>query len=300
MAFIAIFALTSCNQKMQQLKEQVEKFNNACPFSFGEIMTMNSVTFDNEVLVMKLTANENVVSISALNNHKEEVKEILGMSLSKDTSKDLVDAVIEAGVNYRIVIVGGQSGMRAEAEMTATELKTSKERFSNMTEGQKLIASNVMGMKIKLPLQQDEITTLTGLSLTSSALVYKFEINDAETGREMDNAINFMKYLTLSQMSQSMKNGLVGARNKQFYEALIECNQGMEFEYHEVNTGNNSSFRISTDEIREVLNGKWDNQPTAAQWNEFGKALENFANEYDGDSIQVVDSAEVYEYEEAW
>ena len=160
-----------------------------------------------------------------------------------------------------------------------------------MTEGQKLVASNVLGMKIKLPLMIDDITKLVGLSLTPDALVYKYEINDSETGQNLDSAMSFMKYITLSQMAQTIKNGILGERNKQFYQALIDCRQGIECEYHELQTAKRATFRISIDEIKEVLNGKWDNQPSAQEWENLGNALEEFANAYGGDSIaEVVDS----------
>ena len=282
---------SSCDQKMKELKEQVDKFNKACPMSFGDIMTLNSTMLDNDVVEMKLTANETVASISALNNHQEEAKEILTMSLSKETSNVLVDKIINADANLRIIIVGGQSNMRAEFELTANDLQRAREKFSNMTEGQKLVASNVLGMKIKLPLMIDDITKLVGLSLTPDALVYKYEINDSETGQNLDSAMSFMKYITLSQMAQTIKNGMLGERNKQFYQALIDCSQGIECEYHELQTAKRATFRISTDEIKEVLNGKWDNQPSAKDWENLGNALEEFANAYGGDSIaEVVDS----------
>ena len=278
---------SSCDQKMKELKEQVDKFNKACPMSFGDIMTLNSTMLDNNVVEMKLTANETVASISALNNHQEEAKEILTMSLSKETSKVLIDKIIDADANLRIIIVGGQSNMRAEFELTANDLKRAKEKFSNMTEGQKLVASNVLGMKIKLPLMIDDITKLVGLSLTPDALVYKYEINDSETGQNFDSAMSFMKYITLSQMAQTIKNGILGERNKQFYQALIDCRQGIEFEYHELQKAIRSTFRISIDEIKEVLNGKWDNQPSAQEWEKLGNALDEFANAYGGDSTHV-------------
>lgn len=282
---------SSCDQKMKELKEQVDKFNKACPMSFGDIMTLNSTMLDNDVVEMKLTANETVASISALNNHQEEAKEILTMSLSKETSNVLVDKIINADANLRIIIVGGQSNMRAEFELTANDLQRAREKFSNMTEGQKLVASNVLGMKIKLPLMIDDITKLVGLSLTPDALVYKYEINDGETGQNLDSAMSFMKYITLSQMAQTIKNGILGERNKQFYQALIDCSQGIECEYHELQTAKRATFRISTDEIKEVFNGKWDNQLSAKDWENLGNALDEFANAYGGDSIaEVVDS----------
>lgn len=282
---------SSCDQKMKELKEQVDKFNKACPMSFGDIMTLDSTMLDNDVVEMKLTANETVASISALNNHQEEAKEILTMSLSKETSNVLVDKIINADANLRIIIVGGQSNMRAEFELTANDLQRAREKFSNMTEGQKLVASNVLGMKIKLPLMIDDITKLVGLSLTPDALVYKYEINDSETGQNLDSAMSFMKNITLSQMAQTIKNGMLGERNKQFYQALIDCSQGIECEYHELQTAKRATFRISTDEIKEVFNGKWDNQLSAKDWENLGNALEEFANAYGGDSIaEVVDS----------
>ena len=282
---------SSCDQKMKELKEQVDKFNKACPMSFGDIMTLDSTMLDNDVVEMKLTANETVASISALNNHQEEAKEILTMSLSKETSNVLVDKIINADANLRIIIVGGQSNMRAEFELTANDLQRAREKFSNMTEGQKLVASNVLGMKIKLPLMIDDITKLVGLSLTPDALVYKYEINDGETGQNLDSAMSFMKNITLSQMAQTIKNGMLGERNKQFYQALIDCSQGIECEYHELQTAKRATFRISTDEIKEVFNGKWDNQLSAKDWENLGNALEEFANAYGGDSIaEVVDS----------
>ena len=282
---------SSCDQKMKELKEQVDKFNKACPMSFGDIMTLDSTMLDNDVVEMKLTANETVASISALNNHQEEAKEILTMSLSKETSNALVDKIINADANLRIIIVGGQSNMRAEFELTANDLQRAREKFSNMTEGQKLVASNVLGMKIKLPLMIDDITKLVGLSLTPDALVYKYEINDGETGQNLDSAMSFMKNITLSQMAQTIKNGMLGERNKQFYQALIDCSQGIECEYHELQTAKRATFRISTDEIKEVFNGKWDNQLSAKDWENLGNALEEFANAYGGDSIaEVVDS----------
>lgn len=285
---VFILLLSSCDKQKKELKEQVDKFNKACPISLDDIMTLNSIMFDENVVEMKITANENVTSISALNNHKEEVKEIMTMSLSKETSKVLVDKIIDAGANIRLVIVGGQSNMRAEFELTANDLQNAKERFSNMTEGQKLIASNVLGMKIKLPLMIDDITKLVGLSLTADALAYKYEINDSETGQDMNSAISFMKYITLSQMAQTINNGMMGERFKQFYQALVDCKQGIECEYHELQTANKASFRISTDEIQEVLSGKWDNQLSAKEWENLGNALEEYANDYDSDYDEMV------------
>ena len=280
----------SCDEQKKELKSLVEKMNSECPLPLGDIGSVNSIMFDGEVVEMKFTSNESFAPVSSLSNHQQELKEMLGMSLSKGSSDKLVEKIIAAGVNFRTVFVGMQSGEKIVLEVTPDELKTYAEKYSNMTDQQKLIVTMYIGTKVKLPVSIDNMTKLVGLSLTSDALKYKFEVNDAEAGQNLESSISFMKYITLSQMANSLRGGMMGERNRQFYQALIDCNQGAEYEYHELQTGKRMSFRISIDEIREVLNGKWDNQPSAKDWENLGNVLEQYADSYDVDSIEVVDS----------
>ena len=289
----------SCDEQKKELKSLVEKMNSECPLPLGDIGSVNSIMFDGEVVEMKFTSNESFAPVSSLSNHQQELKEMLGMSFSKGSNDKLVEKIISAGVNFRSVFVGMQTGEKIVLEVTPNDLKSYAEKYSNMTDQQKLIVTMYIGTKVKLPVAIDNTTKLVGLSLTSDALKYKYEVNDAETGQNMESAISFMKYITLSQMANSLKGGMMGERNRQFYQALIDCNQGAEYEYHELQTGKRMSFRISTDEIREVLNGKWDNQPSAKEWENLGNALEQFANAYADDSTyveDVVDSVVVDDY----
>lgn len=274
---------SSNSEQKEELKEQIEKFNNVCPISLGDIGFIVSVLFNenDDVVEIKFSSNESFAPISVLSDHQNDVKESLCLSLSKESSKKLVDNIIAAGVSVRTVFIGLQTRQRVEFSLTSNELSKAIDKYSNMNDNQKLIVSMYIGSKIKLPLAIDDITKLVGLSLTADALVYKYEINDSEIGQDMDSAISFMKYITLSQIANSMKNGIMGERNRQFYKALIDCNQGVECEYHELQTAKKVSFRISTDEIKEVISGKWDNQPTAQEWEDLGKAMEEFIETYD-------------------
>ena len=290
LVIIVIALFTSCDEQKKELKNLVEKMNSECPLPLGDIGSVNSIMFDGEVVEMKFTSNESFAPVSSLSNHQQELKEMLGMSFSKGSNDKLVEKIIAAGVNFRSVFVGMQTGEKIVLEVTPNDLKTYAEKYSNMTDQQKLIVTMYIGTKVKLPVAVDNTTKLVGLSLTSDALKYKFEVNDAEAGQNLESSISFMKYITLSQMANSLRGGMMGERNRQFYQALIDCNQGAEYEYHELQTGKRMSFRISIDEIREVLNGKWDNQPSAKDWENLGNVLEQYADSYDVDSIEVVDS----------
>lgn len=295
---MASIMFTSCDEQKKELKSLVEKMNSECPLPLGDIGSVNSIMFDGEVVEMKFTSNESFASVSSLSNHQQELKEMLGMSFTKGSSDKLVEKIIAAGVNFRSVFVGMQSGEKLVLEVTPDDLKTYAEKYSNMTDQQKLIVTMYIGTKVKLPVAIDNMTKLVGLSLTSDALKYKFEVNDAETGQNMESAISFMKYITLSQMANSLKGGMMGDRNRRFYQALIDCNQGAEYEYHELQTGKKASFRISTDEIREVLNGKWDNQPTAQEWENLGNTLDEFEQSYGGDTLAYDGDVDYIFYDE--
>jgi len=295
---MASIMFTSCDEQKKELKSLVEKMNSECPLPLGDIGSVNSIMFDGEVVEMKFTSNESFASVSSLSNHQQELKEMLGMSFTKGSSDKLVEKIIAAGVNFRSVFVGMQSGEKLVLEVTPDDLKTYAEKYSNMTDQQKLIVTMYIGTKVKLPVAIDNMTKLVGLSLTSDALKYKFEVNDAETGQDMESAISFMKYITLSQMANSLKGGMMGDRNRRFYQALIDCNQGAEYEYHELQTGKKASFRISTDEIREVLNGKWDNQPTAQEWENLGNTLDEFEQSYGGDTLAYDGDVDYIFYDE--
>ena len=283
----------SCDENKKALKEQVEIFNNTCPISFGGIMTINSVVLQDNAVEMKLSINESITPVSLINSHKEDFKDNLSMILTKESSSNLVENIVNAQVSLRAIFIGEQSGGRAEFEFTADELKTAKEKFSNMTEAQKLITSNVIGMKIRLPQRVDQMTIMTGISITASDLVYKYEVDDRETGESLNQFTGFMKNITMSQMAaQIAQDGILGERNRKFFEALVECGQGVKVEYFEKNTGNRTSFSVTIAEIKSILNGEFQkNAPSMEDWENLGRAVDQLESMY-ADSVGVVDSVE--------
>lgn len=283
---------TSCDENKELLKRQVEKFRNECPVSFGDILTINSVSYNNDIVEMDYIFNENYVSMSAFSSHKEEVKEVLGLSLSR--KKLLLLNMVNAKAGFRAIIGGGQSGMKTHIDMSTNELKRIQGKYVFMSDAQKTIEVTVIGTKMHLPLRIDQITTLNNLSSSPSGVVYSYEINDRETGKEFHSNIfsSLMKNITMSQMAQSLNNGIMGTKNRQFYQALIDCNQGVIVCYYERNTGNKTSFKITTSEIRDITTGKYQkNALSMDEWRKFGETVNELERLYDNyDSEEYVDS----------
>ncbi len=152
------------------------------------------------------------------------------------------------------------------------------DRFSAMNDKQKLIVSTLISTKIQLPLVIDRTTKIVELALTSDALVYTFEINDADTFEGYQNT-DLAKGFILSGMANDLNNDFIGRRYKQLYQALIDCNQGLVYNYYESGTGRRIEISISTNEIKEVLNGERDDTPTAEDW----ENLMNFFEDIIGD-----------------
>lgn len=156
---------------------------------------------------------------------------------------------------------------------------------SHKSEKQEFIESVVSEMKRMLPIRIDDNTNLVEVNMSTNTITYKNEVNDVEAGQNLDNSLSFLKYISLSQIAHSLKNEM----NRQFYQALVDSNYGIEIEYHELNTAKKAVFRISKSEIQDVLNGKYDNQPTAEEWEDFSDALEELS--------VALEQPEVYEEE---
>jgi len=265
--------LKSCG-KDQEIVELVKKYDAECPMAFGETGTVNSVSYEDNSLVIKISIHGTAGSVSTLQSNKEETKEMICMSLSKDSNKRLTKKMIEADIDLK-VLFSDATGERTSFKITAKEMKKALEKFSKMSEEEKIIVNGVFGTKINLPLQIDDITTLTNLSITAKDVVYYYDIDDMETERELRESVNFMKVLTISQISHSIKNGFEGNKNRQFYKALVKCHQGVKVKYHGVNTGKNANFNISVSELRDILNGEYDDLPTMEEWEDFTDALDD-------------------------
>lgn len=292
MMFVISALITSCDENKELLKRQVEQFSKECPASYGDILTINSVAYNKDVVEMDYIFNENFVSISAFNSHKEEVKEVLGLSLSR--KKLLLLNMVNAKAGFRAIIGGGQSGMKTHIDMSPNELKRIQEKYMFMSDAQKTIEVSVIGAKMHLPLRIDQITTLSNLFSSPSGVIYNYEINDKETGKELHSSLfsSLMKNITMSQMTQSLNNGIMGTRNRQFYQALIDCNQGVKVNYIEKNTGNKTSFQITTSEIRDIMTGKYQKDALSMdEWRKFGETVNELERIYDNNySEEYVDS----------
>ena len=253
--FISI--LTSCNLKRQKLEEQVKKYNTACPIPLGGAMTLNSIVFEDDTVTMKITADDRFISIDALKSHEEDAKEILGLGVSKGTSVEFIDLMIESNTVFNPVFINNKSGTRASLKITPIELKRTKEKFQNLNDGQKTILSNVLGLQLRLPIQIDDITTLKNLVLTENSIRYEFELNDKELGDMLESTDWFLKKTITSEMNTNVTSNSLSKMYREFYKALVDNHHDMKLEYREVNTGKYTTFVITTSEIQDILNGDY-------------------------------------------
>ena len=253
--FISI--LTSCNPKRQKLEEQVKKYNTACPIPLGGFMTLNSIVFEDDTVTMKITADDRFISIDALKSHEEDAKEILGLGVSKGTSVEFIDLMIESNTVFNPVFINNKSGTRASLKITPIELKRTKEKFQDLNDGQKTILSNVLGIQLRLPMQIDDITTLKNLVLTENSIRYEFELNDKELGDMLESTNWFLKKTITSEMNTNVTSNSLSKMYREFYKALVDNHHDMKLEYREVNTGKYTTFVITTSEIQDILNGDY-------------------------------------------
>lgn len=220
-------------------------------------MTLNSIVFENDTVTMKITADDRFISIDALKSHEKDAKEILGLGVSKGTSVEFIDLMIESNTVFNPVFINNKSGTRASLKITPIELKRTKEKFQDLNDGQKTILSNVLGIQLRLPMQIDDITTLKNLVLTENSIRYEFELNDKELGDMLESTNWFLKKTITSEMNTNVTSNSLSKMYREFYKALVDNHHDMKLEYREVNTGKYTTFVITTSEIQDILNGDY-------------------------------------------
>ena len=275
----------SCDENKDLLKDHIEKLNKECPTSIGDILTINSASYAKDLVEMEFIFNENYVSLSTFSSHKEEFKELLEISLSKNNN--ILHQMVRAKAGFKGVISGGQSGMKTSILITLAELTDALNKIFLMNDSKKTIALTVLSTKMNLPLSVDKSSTLIDLSTSSEGVTYIYEINDIEVGKNMNSNIfkSLMKNITMSQIAQGLQRGQASTRNRQFYQALVNNNDGIIFKYYERNTRNETSFNITSTEISDILTGKYQqNALSTEEWYEFGNALEELERIYGNDS----------------
>lgn len=240
-----LFILSGCAEN--KLKLAVKSANKQCPISMGGVGSVESIDYEDGVVVFNYLMNEQYVNIAALKEHPEQVKRSAQMLFSNPEGdmKELVDLLIEANADFKMVWRGDKSGEEVSVVLTAEELKDlSDEEVGDAEKLQSVIDATNM----QLPLKIDYATTLKKVEIQGENVVYIYEVaEDVVSLDGMESSKDEMKKNTLNSI-QYLDN-----TQKTIYKMVMDAGKNMVHHYCGSNSGKTTEIVITNGELKEVL-----------------------------------------------
>ena len=253
---LVLFAFNSCQLKSKHdLAESVKAFNSELPLSLSNgMLTITSCTYDQDVVELKYSVDENTVNISMLRRKIDQWRENARITLSSMMGSNtsfsaLVNQMLEAGASFNIVFVGRQSHESAEIALSNSDLLWIKNNSGN-NGPEELLKATISSTNLQLPLRLDEITTLTSVTLNGGEVIINYVIDESNDFSVDDMAPGTLTY---NYQKQELMKGL-NDRNTpdgRLASLCIKCNKYLVFHYNGGTTGQVVGIKFSPSELSQ-------------------------------------------------
>ena len=221
-AFVALL-LTSCNNS---LKHQVETINSQCPIDLGVLGEVTKVDLDGRTIVYHVSTNSNVLKLSRLEDHINDVKQ--GILLNFVDDKTSLTQFIAAQCNIRYEYTDAQTGEQLVIDITKDELKNAEALVGNDMElARRRIENFVATGRLQLPMQVDEVTTLTDIFAEGDNVGYVYTIDESTVPSDtLNQRIGVLK----ESISESLKHNDLSMT--MLIDALAKDHKGLIYRYN--------------------------------------------------------------------
>lgn len=243
--FVALLAilLTSCNNS---LKRQVETINSQCPIDLGILGEVTKVDLDGRTIVYHVSTNSNVLKLSRLEDHINDVKQ--GILLNFVDDKTSLTQFIAAQCNIRYEYTDAQTGEQLVIDITKDELKNAEALVGNEMElARRRIENFVATGRLQLPMQVDEVTTLTDIFAEGDNVGYVYTIDETTVPIDtIDQRIGVLK----ESIGESLKHNDLSMT--MLIDALTKDHKGLIYRYNMSKSGRTFDVTFSPEEVVRI------------------------------------------------
>lgn len=238
----------SCDSSKKALQAGIESANKECPMNLGMVGEISSMEFDedeDEVIMTMTISKDMPLKISALNKLKNTLKRaMMGNWAKSATGLKLMEEIAKADSKITIV-------MRTENTDENIKIKISKDEVKDLAEGKidpisprDLLEIMVTSTNAQCPMQIDEVTILSSVSLEGTNVVYNYSLDEDVV--TMD-AIEQNKTSIKSNLKQALS--APDPTMKQMISACKEANTGISYRYVGNTTGNVCVIKFRPSEL---------------------------------------------------
>lgn len=242
------FVLNSCDSSKKELQANIETANNECPIDLGMVGEISSMEFDEDEdeVVMTMTISKDMpLKISALNKLKNTLKRtMMGNWAKSESGIELMKEIAKADSKITLV-------MQTEDTNENIRIKVSKDEVKDLAEGKidpisprDLLEIFVTSTNAQCPMQIDEFTILSMVSLEGSIFVYNYSVDENSVSID---AIEQNKAAIKANLKQALS--APDPMMKQMISVCKEANTGISYRYVGDTSGSVCIIKFSPSEL---------------------------------------------------
>lgn len=251
--FVTILMLTSlvlysCDSSKKELQAGIESANKECPMDLGMIGEISSIEFDKDAdeVIMTMTISKDMpLKMSALKKLKNTLKRaMMGNWAKSEDGLKLMDEIAKADSKMTIV-------MRTENTDENIKIKISKDEVKDLAEGKidpisprDLLEIMITSTNAQCPMQIDEVTILSSVSLEGTNVVYNYSLDEDVVTMDV---IEQNKISIKSNLKQALSTP--DPTMKQMIGVCKGANTGISYRYVGNTTGNVCVIKFSPSEL---------------------------------------------------
>ncbi len=242
--WVMIASFVSCTDNSP--KKQVETINQQCPIDLGILGKVTEVGLDNQTIVYHVETNSDVLKLSRLKDHVGDVKK--GILLNFVDDSVTLSQFIAAKCNIRYEYTDATTSERLVINVSQDELKNAVALVSDEKElARRRIENFVATGRLQLPLQVDEVTTLTDIVIEDGNVGYIYELDEDKLPSEK------MKD-QLSVLKENIAKGLESddVSMNMLVDALTKDHKGLVYRYVLNKSGEKVEITFSPEEVAGI------------------------------------------------
>lgn len=240
--------LYSCDSSKKKLQAGIEFANKECPMDLGMIGEISSIELDKDAdeVIMTMTISKDMpLKMSALDKLKNTLKRaMMGNWAKSEDGLKLMDEIAKADSKITIV-------MRTENTDENIKIKISKDEVKDLAEGKidpisprDLLEIMITSTNAQCPMQIDEVTILSSVSLEGTNVVYNYSLDEDVVTMDFIEQNNISIKSNLKQALSTSDPTM-----KQMISVCKEANTGISYRYVGNTTGNVCVIKFRPSEL---------------------------------------------------
>lgn len=231
-----------------KLRMAVATMNRKCPLSLNEAGTLDEVTLDDNIIILKVTPSDAI--LEGLDEMPELPKLLtknflLGL---KEGNAEIIKTMSDAQVKVRTVIISPNSSKEYVGEFSSEEIAELMNDKGNSLDA--ALQSFCETVNKLLPEDIEDGITQTEVLLEDDYLVYKYAIDESKESmsewKEMKNEIK-------RDLIEIIRTDPTNLGGRSFLELVIKTNRGLTFRYEGSTSKESVDVIITNTELKRFL-----------------------------------------------